>query len=116
MYIPGFLQDQTGLLLQDDNTLSREGSEEAHFDLNQLQEQFLCKMRLFTPPTPPIAPVMLNAAQRSEASYAIEYQSSTKLVISSISNEAQRSEASFAIEYQSYGILYVNQKSLFSIR
>ncbi len=89
------------------------GSEEAHFDLNQLQEQFSAKCASSLPRTPPIAPVMLNAAQRSEASFAIEYQSSTKLVIS---NEAQRSEASFAIEYQSSGILYVNQKSLFSIR
>ena len=54
-------------------------------------------MRRFTPPDPPIAPVMLNAAKRSEASYEIENQLSTKLIIS---NAAKRSEASYAIENQ----------------
>ncbi len=72
-------------------------SEEAHFDSNQLQEQFSAKCASSLPRTPPIAPVMLNAAQRSEASYAIENQLSTKLIIS---NAVKRSEASYAIENQ----------------
>ncbi len=58
------------------------GSEEAHFDSNQLQEQFLCKMRLFTPPYLPTAIVILNEAKRSEGSFKAVYQLDTQFVIS----------------------------------
>ncbi len=48
---------------------------------------------------------MLNAAQRSEASFAIEYQLSTELVIS---NSAQRSEGSYKAVYQLYTELVIS--------
>ncbi len=73
------------------------GSEAAHFESTHFGKTFSAKCAASLPRAPPIAPVMLNAAQRSEASLAIDYQLSTKLVIS---NAAKRSEGYYKGVYQ----------------